>query len=118
MKPDEVTGELPIDIDEGKEVTLKKVDVGTLDAGSEQVLRFIHDNGISEQQWVGGRVYLEGDYVGLIDYEGKFWGPDTEKGKLPKLQQHIDEANAILEERMGGGAATKNLYRVGREEIK
>ena len=31
--------------------------------------------------WNGGNVYEDGKYIGLISYNGRFWGKDTKYGK-------------------------------------
>lgn len=96
---DQETGEIVTD-DNGDKLTGNIVDCYSLEDCSKTVLNYISKYGIGKRQWNGGQVYHLGKYIGRIWIDGKFYKPDTEKGKLPKLQEQIDEANEIKKDKI------------------
>lgn len=47
-----------------------------------RVRNYIEDYGLGSSQWSGGQVYKSnGEYVGRVSYNGRYWHKDTEYGK-------------------------------------
>ena len=42
---------------------------------------YIDKHDLGAGNWSGGNVYENGKYIGLISYNGRFWGKDTKYGK-------------------------------------
>lgn len=44
--------------------------------------KYIEDYDLGGGNWSGGQVYQDGDYVGYVSYNGRFWDKDSKYGRL------------------------------------
>lgn len=44
--------------------------------------KYVDDYDLGSGNYSGGQVYQDGDYVGRVSYNGRFWSKDSEYGRL------------------------------------
>lgn len=44
--------------------------------------KYVDDYDLGAGNWSGGQVYQDGEYVGYVSYNGRFWDKDSEYGRL------------------------------------
>lgn len=72
-------GENPyINVVNGARIKANRVACESIEECQKAVCKYIDDNLLGGGNWTGGRVFKDGEQVGYISYNGRYWDKESE----------------------------------------